>query len=404
MFVPVCLLLAALLRLTWLQDMEYKEDERLGFELAQTIGRTTDWPLVGTMSGVGIVNPGLSLWIFVILARLTQAAHPMELARAVQMVNVLSVLALFYFVLRWLKGEDREPWLWSAAMLSVSPFSILFSRKIWEQDVIPPFLLLATIGFMNRASFLGAAVYGLFGALLGQVHMSGFLFSLGLVVWLAVFDRNNVNWQGWFAGSALGAIPLLPWVAFVLSQPGPSQGWGWGNILRLKFFRDWLEDTFALGLGYSLGPHFTAFLRFPSIGASPTYGVMLIHIGLWAAMIVFLAGSLWGTWTNKAIVPDPAPSTTLLRNATLWAMGALFTLSGFVVYRHYLNVVLPIEFLWLACLTLRYIPRPRAFLLTVWVLQLLLSVSFLSYIHQNCGAPHGDYGTAYRCQADAEVK
>src|ERR1035438_3963906 len=198
----------------------------------------------------------------------------MELARAVQMVNVLSVLALFYFVLRWLKGEDREPWLWSAAMLSVSPFSILFSRKIWEQDVIPPFLLLATIGFMNRASFLGAAVYGLFGALLGQVHMSGFLFSLGLVVWLAVFDRNNVNWQGWFAGSALGAIPLLPWVAFVLSQPGPSQGWGWGNILRLKFFRDWLEDTFALGLGYSLGPHFTAFLRFPSIGASPTYGVI----------------------------------------------------------------------------------------------------------------------------------
>jgi len=394
----VCVLLAAALRLVWIEDMEYKGDEKLLFELSQTVGRTTAWPMTGTLSGVGVVNPGLSVWNFVILARISRAANPLELTRAVQIVNVLSVLALFGFVLRWLTREDREPWLWAAAMVSVNPFSILFSRKIWEPDLVLPFCLLAILGFLNRASFLGAVSYGFFGALVGQVHMSGFFFSLGLVIWLAVFDRKNVNWLGWFAGSVLGAIPLLPWVVIVLNQPSGVQGWAWRNVFKFEFYRHWVEDTFGLGLDYSLGPHFSAFLKFPIIGASPTYGVLLLHVGLWAAMIWFLVRWAWGFWRNKTSAPDSA-STAHLRDGTFWTMGALLTLSGFIIYRHYLNVIRPIEFLWLACVALHYVPRPRVFLLTVWVLQLLLSISFLSYIHQNCGARDGDYGTAYRCQA-----
>ena len=80
-------------------------------------------------------------------------------------------------------------------------------------------------------------------------------------------------------------------------------------------------------------------------------------------------------------------------------MGILFTGTGFLAFGHYVNIVLPVIFLWIAAWTVRFLPQPRIFLLTVWGFQLLLSIGLLTFVHSHCGAPAGDFGISYACQA-----
>jgi len=379
--------------------MEYKADEKEGFELAQAMARTGDWPPVGKMSGVGVVDPGLSLWIFGILAKVSGAAGPISLTRAVQLLNVFSILAFFALIWKWLLAEDREPWLWSAALLSVSPYSVLYSRKIWEPNVVPPFFLLTLAGFLHRGTFFGAIAYGLFGALIGQIHMSGFFLSLGLMIWIALFDRRSLNWLGWFAGSVVGALPLLPWIAYVLREPGPAEGWLWPNIRHLLFYRQWFKLGFGIGLDYPLGTQMDEFLRTPMFGTN-TYAGKALVTGTWillAIFVAFVAAGYLRKWDRVAF--RDWTSTELFTNGVFFGMGGLFTIAGFLIFPHYLNIILPVLFLWIASLAIRFVPKPTVFLASLWLVQLSLSALFLVDIHKNCGAPGGDYGTSFRCQA-----
>jgi hypothetical protein len=69
-----------------------------------------------------------------------------------------------------------------------------------------------------------------------------------------------------------------------------------------------------------------------------------------------------------------------------------------VVQRQYTEVTFPLEWVGVAYLTLRHVVPARRVLATLWAVQLCLSLAFLTYIHQNHGAPGGDYGLAYRWQ------
>src|SRR5437868_8153218 len=66
-FVVAALVLGAFLRFAWLADMEYKGDERWTFERTQHVPGVDPWPALGMPSSVGLLNPGLSLWVFVVL-------------------------------------------------------------------------------------------------------------------------------------------------------------------------------------------------------------------------------------------------------------------------------------------------------------------------------------------------
>src|SRR5207237_6254756 len=90
--------------------------------------------------------------------------------------------------------------------------------------------------------------------------------------------------------------------------------------------------------------------------------------------------------------------TAIPLGAALVGYGMLITWAGVVVWRHYLIVTFPLEWLSLAYLALRHLRRPRLALGAVWVVQLCLSLTFLEYIHENGGAPGGDYGPAYSHQ------
>ena len=107
-FLSLALLLGVILRLSFPGDIEYKDDEKYMFGATQKIGITESWPLLGMPSGVKVNNPGMSVWIFVVLSRVTRASAPPELARAVQLLNILALFVLASFSL-YLLPEPEKP-------------------------------------------------------------------------------------------------------------------------------------------------------------------------------------------------------------------------------------------------------------------------------------------------------
>ena len=120
----------ALFRLGWPQDIEYKADEALMFEWSRSVGSTTPWPWLGMQSGVGLHNPGMSVWVFALLGRLAGNGDPPALARGVEVLGVLAIVLVICLALRQVPGREREPWLWAAALAAVNPISVLYDRRM----------------------------------------------------------------------------------------------------------------------------------------------------------------------------------------------------------------------------------------------------------------------------------
>jgi hypothetical protein len=406
--------LGAILRLVFGADMEFKSDEQWMFDRAVRTGITEPWPLLGMPSGVYVRNPGMSVWVFVLLARLFHVVTPVELGRAVQLLNTAALGVLLFFATRLVRNaREREIWLWAIALGAVNPFAILYQRKIWAQSVLPLFSACFLVAWWKRGTRSGAFFWGLIGACLGQIHMAGFFFAAGFALWGALWDRKGVRWRYWFLGSVLGAIPLLPWLAHFADSArhgGHSIFFGWNEASQLKFWVFWITDSLGLHLGNSLGVKISNsglrqladFLRYPLVGGHATYGVAAVHLGLLALAVLILGPALRRPRSLTGILRGDGGPTALTRTAALWGYGLLITAATIVVHRYYLIITFPLEFLWLAHLALRggfwSERRGRDLLALSFVLQLLLSASFLGYIHVNGGAPLGDYGVAYSAQ------
>lgn len=413
----LALVIGVALRLTWVTDMEYKGDERYMFDRSQHVGRDEPWPMLGMESGVGLRNPGMSIWVFAAIARVFAATTPVGLDRAVILLNCAALVALFAFAWRTVPEEEREAWLWGGALVAVNPIAVYLERKIWAQSVLPIFCVVFLLGFWRRDRWWGAIVWGLVGAVLGQIHMSGFFFAAGFFLWDAVLgrgtpERPRAKWIGWFVGSCAGSVSLLPWIRYVLTAHEKGPPYDWDRVLSLRFYRMWFSDTLGLGLDSSLGSQFLDFLRYPLwTKQQDLYPALYMHGVAFAAGLVIVAAGVWrlvetrGRWfqgvrTPLAIVRAlrTCDNTTFTVCAALFGYGLLLTFASIYVWRHYLLVTFPLE--WVACalLALKVLARPRRVLVALGIATLGISMTFLHYIHENHGAMRGDYGPAYSTQ------
>jgi hypothetical protein len=414
--IVLVLLAGAALRLIWPADIEYKADEAWTFQHS----RDAELPWMGMPSSVDIPNPGMSLWVFMLLQRLSGAEDPPTLARAVQIVNVVALLLLVGFAFRHVPRAEREAWLWAAALVAVNPLAVLFQRKIWPPCALPLLTLAMLYGWWYRQRRGPAFLWGLIGVCLGQIHMSGFFFAGGFVLWALLFDRpwrQRVAWGSWFLGSVLGTLPMLPWLVHLLGHPSeqPLNPHRWVHACELKFWGRWFTESFGLGINYTFGPYFREFLRYPLLGGRPTYLVGLLHCWIAGVALILMlraAVKLWqqrGRWGSLWIGRGSASAFT--QNAALWGFGLLLTLSCFSIHRHYMIVLFPLEFLWVARLALlpghpaadgAGSPRlGRTLLFSLCLAQFLLSANMLSYIHTRQSFAGTEYGVSYAAQRAA---
>lgn len=424
MFLTIALLAGAILRLSFVNDMEYKEDEQINFTQSQVAGSllsSSPWPAVGMPSGVYLSNPGMSVWVFTLLARLSHASTPTALAHALQIFSILGIFLIIPFAFWLIKDlKEREVWLWACALAFVNPFAVFYERKLWPEPFLPFFIMLMLMAWWRRNKLLGAFFWGLIGAWLGQIHMSGFFMAFGLFLWTLLFERKiassiriRTNWLGWLGGSFLGALPLIPWFLYIREHPQPGQMFsGLNMLLQFKFWAFWISDPLGLHLGNPLGllrgesnfAQLSDFIRYPLIAGHATYlcgfsHAAIVGIAGIAIMLVFrLCTNPLKLSLNNLL--RNTNQTILARNAALWGFGLTLTLTTVNIRRYYLITSFPFEFIWLVQLfDISMTPRLRNKLLAaLWVLELFISATFVGYIHVNEGSLQGDYGPAYHVQ------
>lgn len=407
----LALLAGAVVRLNYAGDIEYKGDESYTFARTQKIGVSEPWPWLGMPSSSNVRNPGMSVWVFALPAKVFQVRTPPGLARIVQVCGILSLLVVIWIGVH--AGEDAELWFWAAALAAVNPLTILLERKIWGQSILPLFGALFWMGWWFRRTRAGALLFGFIGACLGQIHMSGFFQSAGVAGWTALTARRSVRWGFWVVGSVLGAWMLVPWVVHVLTFHGsvPARGWRLDEAPGFKFIGVWTVDALGIDERWAIGGGaFRSLLKEPLLRGHATYLaavliVLLAGVGLWIWLKLIYALIWKREFRAKFLsaIAGRGSQTAFAIAVSFIGYGVLATILPIGFSRTYLLAAFPVVHLSFAKAAMsdqvtRNPRRGRALLSMVCIAQLLLSVMLFHFLHINGGTPGGPYGTAYHLQ------
>lgn len=352
-FVITCAVICGIaLRLIWPEDIEYKGDERWIVENVAALLAGGPWQWVGMSTSIGSLNPGLSLWVFAGLAYVSGAQTAPELARAVQWLNSLGLLAFIAFAWLAVPREARERWLWAGALWAVNPLAIIFERKIWPPSVFPLASVALIACWWYRRHLAASLLCGLLCALMAQVHLGVVFLAAALFAWTWLYDGASFRWGAWLVGGALGSLPALPWLLATI-QRSTDLALSWRFPLP-HFFIRWVLQPFGFGAEYTLGRHhFLDYLSSPWIAGWPTYAMALAYAVLAALFLVVVLRAIRtfiaARWPGaRAVLIGDTPEAVLV-NAALWGYGGLLTLITLIgprSHRHYLIVVVPVMALW----------------------------------------------------------
>jgi len=402
----IALMLGAVFRLVWGGAIEFKRDEAWVYRLVTDHAATGKWTPLGMPSSQEVLVPGLSIWVFYPLSYIFGTDDPTALARGVQFCSLSALLLLVVFAWRCVSVEEREPWLWAAALIAVNPIAVIYQRKLWPPCMLPLFCMMFLIGWWHRDRRWGALTWGVVGVLLGQIHASGFLFGGAVFLATVWTERRRVYWLPWLAGSVLGCLPMAGWVFYLFTKPDAVHDnfFAFNRWIEGKFWTHWTTEPLGFGLGGILGTQTSDFLRWPVLGGHPTYGGAILQ-GLAIVLGVLILGKFVARrWQERRSSRAPLSSSTLIVHAIFFGYGLLLTLAAVRFYRHYLLVAFPLMALWLAQLAL---PRGaegaalawgRRRLLALAVVNALCTALLLTYLHMQGGAPGGAFGVSYEQQ------
>ncbi len=233
-FAPITLILvlATWLRLWNLSATEFKYDEATVSNLAAQWVDTGTLPLRGMGSSVGIDNPPLTVYVMALPVLFSR--DPLVLSGFVALLNVAGVWGC------WALG--RRYWservgLLAALWLATSPWAIFYSRKVWAQDILLPFVLLFFFLLLSwwvqgRPWRLSGAVLTL--AALTQIHFAtvAFVPILALLVIIRLIQspgRASLRRMGrdlLWPLAAGGGLALLLYAPYLCADAAT----GWRSI------------------------------------------------------------------------------------------------------------------------------------------------------------------------------
>lgn len=238
-------LVAALLRLWNLDYMEFKGDEANNLYVASYITLRVGFPLVGMRSSLGTFNP--PLFTYLMALPLSFSRNPVVATAFVALFNCAAVGLLYAFCRRYF---NRTVAVVAAVFFAVNPWAVIYSRKIWQQDALPLFVVgffycLFAVVCEGRKKFLPGC-FACFAAVT-QLHLSS-IYYLAVFAIALLWFRPKVGW-GYYAGG-IGLVFLIyaPYVAFDIINPG----YNWEIYLRhldlpSRFHPEALTVPFVLG-------------------------------------------------------------------------------------------------------------------------------------------------------------
>ena len=380
-------------RFSWLNLMEFKGDEAEACRLAlhalgysePGVGRF--FPTQGLTSSIGVPNP--PLFVYLMAVPLAIVRSPLAAVSAVAAANVASIWVCYVAGKRCFSPFVG---LASAALLALSPWGIVFSRKIWAQDLLPlcsTFFILEVHALLVRRK--PAAVFWLFviTAVATQLHFSAWILApiLGAALLLG---RKTIQWRWLLLGAAFAALLYAPYLiehaVAIYRVSGHRVTYHAPGIVAR--FEAAARFTFAI-VG---GDKMSVLLGSQSAIAAP------LSFVLGPAALVGLVEASRGSHER------PLRQVRVLLGA--WFLLPLVALSILPVhdYIHYFIITLPLPFFGIAFLIERLATRRRLLrgllLAACLACFLTLDVRLFRTILRDRGAP-GDYGIAYRYKSEA---
>jgi hypothetical protein len=336
------LALAGALRLLWPSLTEFKQDEAHLYALALDLAEFKAFPLRGISSSVGLPNAPLSVYAFAL--PLFAWRGPIAATLFVGLLNTGSVGLGFVLARRY---WGMRVALASALLYATAPWAVIYSRKIWAQDLLPLFVTgyagAALLTFVEgRRGWL--PIHLLLLAAIIQIHLSGLALA-PLTLLLLVVYRRNVDWR--YAAYGLGAAGLLclPLGLYVITR---SDDWGRiaaaGQTLLARpaeLSADALTLAWMVMLGTQVrglaGPQaFRAFeATFPNVDPL-----------LWAGGLLIAAGAILAAWRGlRAGSRSPGDTAGLI--VLLWLVLPIvfFVRHSTPVFAHYFIVLFPAPYL-----------------------------------------------------------
>ncbi len=378
-FIPLAILVSIIFRIIWPMDMEWKADEILMHKLAMDAVNSGTWPMLGMQSGGGIINAGFSVWPFAIFYMINPS--PVFMGVCVQCLNIISI---FIFILCIYKSpfQYRPIMLAGIASWAVAFMPVLFSRKIWAQDLLPFFIALMWLLYIHRHHYWTLFVLGIVCAFAGQLHLSGFYYSAGIFIIALISKQINVKQLLLFAaGGISGIIAAIPWMHAVTHSTESS--FALYNFYKFEFWLHSLVDTLGINVFYSLGKDTAVFNQ---------YFVFIPVLMAVFIVGVFIISAIHYIKKLSHLKPDFNNPIIFTLFAFVIVPGLLLSVSGIPVRSHYLIGAFPFLHIFLMQIMSSVKERWRIFFITA---QASISFLFLFFVHQKQEIK-GDYGKTYR--------
>jgi len=401
--VVAVVLLAAVLRLSRLDLMEFKADEAQAAVLVVKALSGEGLPTHGLMSSVGIYNP--PTFIYLMLLPGLVSFDPIHLTQFVAALNILAT-----FLCYWFGRRIFNEWvgLAGALLFATCPWAVIYSRKIWAQDCLPIFSLLVIGGLYevcangNRRWSLPAL---LAAGLMPGVHFSG-LFAVAVTIITLAICRPKTKWWDWAIAAAILLATYLPYLLTHWGRGGMGSS---ASIARLSV----AGCLYALQLlshfnfSYLLGASAEQFYADGNgtIVVSHVLGAGLVGLAVagFAGLAIRLAHR-----TKRLVAGEAEASQD--RGKLICFLWVALPLVGYVVlsvdkpiHPHYLIILYPVPF-WLAAAALDWLARrgrPKwrhiatAVVIAIALSEVLFLARFAAFVGRE-GGTTGDYGVAYR--------
>ena len=332
------LILAGVLRMGWPGLTEFKTDEAHMMTLALDMIEGKSLALYGMGNSVGLPNFPMSVWLYALPLALWKHVYSATLFTG--LINTLTVLGCWWLARRYWGTRAA---LAAALVYAASPWAVLYSRKIWAQNLLPPLVIgwaiTAALAFIERRSrFILPHILLL--AVAVQVHLSAIALAAATAILLLLFWRR-VNWKLVLLGAGIASLTALPFALHLLQT---------GFDLNAA-----LDTTRQFESGTDLTPfRYTGLLslgrEIHSLAGPESFGDYLATVPdisvmqwLWGALIVAGLGRMgWRAWRERG---DRTAEAGLLVIVWLLAPPLFFTRHSTPVFPHYFITTYPAQYI-----------------------------------------------------------
>ena len=409
LFLCACIIAGLVLRLWGLDAMEFKSDEFRDILNAYRAARAP-WSAPLLIGEGTNVSPGIFFYQFLAVP-VSITRDPVSVARFIALLNVAAIPGLFLLIRRVF--EPRVA-LWATALFATAPWMIVFSRKIWNPDLLVPFLIITLyllVSAMRRYAPWKVYAFAFFLALLSQLHLSvglvlvplvplGLLFRpwrrpfdlvVGVAIFLAVYILTLGPHTGEFIATFRGGS----------TQPSETQ------LLRLVGHNvlESIRITSGSGFQFLLGPRgYAAFAEHPVVRWAQAG--FLLYGGLVVAGFVYaISRMVKAARDSFRHVSDRFLLMLLLMACSLQAFYLVFRIYSAPHYHIILSLLPPL----LIALFLAWVADrsgragslvAHVLLVVVLIANLSFGSAFLAFIRSRPDAIDGDYGQPYFVERD----